>query len=153
MLTMVTVILLCSAFSCTETVAPLPPPPPPPPPPSGPPNLAKSLVGNWTATYRGGPLKAVITMDAQVRGINYVATLVDGNKDMHPGTVVWRGTWDRAVPNLVRAKQLCGVAGSLSALTVDVVLTVTDPDHFTEILTIPGSCKGYPVNWARLPNP
>jgi hypothetical protein len=145
--------MMCAAMSCTETITPLPPPPPPPPPPSGPPNLAKGLVGNWSATYKHGPLQVVIGLNNNVLGINYVATLVTGNAEMHPGTVVWRGTWDRSVPNLVRAKQLCGVAGSLSATTVDVVMTVTDPNHFTEILAVRGSCKGYPVNWTRLPSP
>ena len=81
--------------------APPPVPPQPPPPPM---NVARLLNGNWMATYPGGPLRVVITLDPMLRGRNYVATLVDGNKTLPPGQVVWRGTVDQYVPGH-RARQ------------------------------------------------
>ena len=74
-------------------------------------NVARLLNGNWMATYPGGPLRVVIGLDPMLRGRNYVATMVDGNKTLPPGQVVWRGTLDQHVPGIVRAKQLCADHG------------------------------------------
>ena len=82
---------------------PTPPPAPlqPPPPPL---NVARLLNGNWMATYPGGPLRVVIGLDQMLRGRNYVATLVDGNKNIPPGQVVWKGRLDPNVPGIVRGR-------------------------------------------------
>ena len=79
---------------------PTPPPAPiqPPPPPL---NVARLLNGNWLATYPGGPLRVVIGLDQMLRGRNYVATLVDGNKNIPPGQVVWKGRLDPNVTGIV----------------------------------------------------
>jgi hypothetical protein len=140
------------AYSCAPQQPPPPPPPPPrpAPTPSGPPNYAHALVGTWYASYPGGPLKVNITLDHWMRGVNYVATLVDGNQDMPPGTVAWRGKPDTNVLNLVVGEQLCAEAGHVRVTSQNVTMQVADTDHFTENLVRRGSCQGYPVNWVRV---
>jgi hypothetical protein len=143
--------LVAMIWSCAEQPPPpLPPPPPPPPAPAGPPNYAKGLVGTWYASYPGGPLKATIVLDHYFRGTNYIATLVDGNKDMPPGTVAWRGTPDRNVRDLVVGEQLCAEAGHVRVTSVKVTMQVADIDHFTESLAPGASCRGFPVTWVRV---
>ncbi len=148
----VAVALALIAWSCAPQKPPPPPPPKPTPAPtpSGPPNYAHGLVGTWYASYPGGPLKVNITLDHWMRGVNYVATLIDGNQDMPPGTVAWRGKPDRNVLNLVIGQQLCAEAGHVRVTSADVTMQVTDADHFTENLVRRGACKGYPVNWVRI---
>ena len=84
----------CSSPSFQQSSGPAMPTPPPAPiqPPPPPLNVARLLNGNWMATYPGGPLRVVIGLDQMLRGRNYVATLVDGNKNIPPGQVVWKGT-------------------------------------------------------------
>ena len=111
--TVIALVLACVTSSCNSQsfqqssgpAMPGPPPVPPQPPPP-PMNVARLLNGNWMATYPGGPLRVVITLDQMLRGRNYVATLVDGNKTLPPGQVVWRGTLDQYVPGIVQAKQI-----------------------------------------------
>jgi hypothetical protein len=141
------------AYSCAPQQPPPPPSPPPPrpaPTPSGPPNYAHRLAGTWYASYPGDPLKVNITLDHWMRGVNYVATLVDGNPDMPAGTVGWRGKPDRNVINLVLGVQLCAEPGHVRVTSENVTIHVTDADHFTENLLRRGACKGFPVNWVRV---
>jgi hypothetical protein len=126
------------------------PPPVPPQPPAPPMNVARLLNGNWMATYPGGPLRVVITLDPMLRGRNYVATLVDGNKVLPPGQVVWRGTVDQYVPGIVRAKQICADSGLPLARQVPARIIVSDASHFREELVNPGDCHGFPVQYTRV---
>src|SRR5260370_11808889 len=96
------IVIACVTSSCNSQSfqqssgpsMPVPPPAPvqPPPPPM---NVARLLNGNWMATYPGGPLRVVIGLDQMLRGRNYVATLVDGNKTLPPAQADWRGTLDQ----------------------------------------------------------
>src|SRR5258708_7045666 len=101
------IVPACNSQSFQQNNGPVLPTPPPAPiqPPAPPINPARQLDGNWFATYPGGPLRVVIGLDQMKMGRNYVATLVDGNKDFPPGKVMWRGTVDQNVPNLVVAQQ------------------------------------------------
>ncbi len=145
-------LLACVVWACAQQQPPPRPPSPPPPAPvpAGPPNYAKGLVGTWYASYPEGPLKATIVLDNRLRGINYVATLVDGNKDMPPGTVAWRGKPDPNVLNLVVGEQLCAEAGHVRVTSVNIMIQVPDADRFTESLSRGGSCRGFPVKWVRV---
>ena len=127
-------------------VAP-PVPPQPPPPPM---NVARLLNGNWMATYPGGPLRVVIGLDPMLRGRNYVATLVDGNKTIPPGQVVWRGTLDPYVPGIVIANQICADNGFPLARWVQARIVVSDASHFREELVNPTDCHGFPVQFTRV---
>jgi len=118
-----------------------------PPPPM---NVARLLNGNWMATYPGGPLRVVIGLDQMLRGRNYVATLVDGNKTLPPGQVVWRGTLDQYVPGIVQAKQLCADNGLPLSRQVPVRIVVSDASNFREELVHPNDCHGYPVTYTRV---
>ncbi len=126
------------------------PPPVPPQPPPPPMNVARLLNGNWMATYPGGPLRVVITLDPMLRGRNYVATLADGNKTLPPGQVVWRGTVDQSVPGIVHAKQICADQGLALARQVPVRIVVSDASHFREELVNPSDCRGFPVQFTRV---
>src|ERR1700716_4096519 len=77
-------IAACNSQSFQESNGPSMPTPPPAPaqPPAPPMNPARQIDGNWYATYRGVPLRVVIGLDPMLRGRNYVATLVDGTKDI-----------------------------------------------------------------------
>src|SRR5271163_1981138 len=121
------VVSSCSSPSFQQSSGPaMPTPPPVPPQPPPPPlNVARLLNGNWMATYPGGPLRVVITLDPMLRGRNYVATLADGNKTLPPGQVVWRGTVDHAVPGIVQAKQICADQGLALARQVPVRIVVS----------------------------
>ena len=123
----------------------LPPPPAPVQPPAPPMNPARQINGNWYATYPGGPLRVVIGLDPMLRGRNYVATLVDGTKNIPAGQVMWRGTVDQYVPNLVRAEQACLSSGPVRTVKARVI--VNDPEHLTEELVDPKSCAGFPVKY------
>jgi hypothetical protein len=154
--TMLAIVMACLIWSCASESfqqnppsMPTPPPAPiqPPPPPL---NQARLLNGNWSATYPGGPLRVVIGLDPMLLGRNYVATLVDGNKDIPAGQVVWRGTLDPNVAGLVLANQVCAERGFIQARTVKARILVQDPSHFTEELVNPKECGGYPVKYTRI---
>ena len=125
-----TILLACATSSCNsqsfqQSPGPSMPmlPPAPVQPPARPMNVARLLNGNWMATYPGGPLRVVIGLDPMLRGRNYVATLVDGNKDIPPGNVVWRGTLDQHVPGIVVADQICAERGFQQARWVKAELS------------------------------
>jgi hypothetical protein len=145
------VVAGCNSQSFQESNGPSMPAMPPVPvqPPAPPMNPARQLNGNWFATYPGGPLRVVIGLDPMMMGRNYVATLVDGNKDFPPGKVMWRGTVDQNVPNLVVAQQACATSGLGSVRTVKARIVVTDLDHVTEELVDPKACGGFPVKYTR----
>ena len=125
-------------------------PPAPVQPPPQPMNVARLLNGNWMATYPGGPLRVVIGLDPMLRGRNYVATLVDGNKDIPPGNVVWRGTLDQHVPGIVVADQICAERGFQQARWVKARIIVSDASNFREELVNPSDCHGFPVKFTRI---
>ena len=151
------IVLACVTSSCNSqsfqyaasesTPVEMPYAPQAPPPPM---NVARLLNGNWMATYPGGPLRVVIALDPMLRGRNYVATLVDGNKTLPPGQVVWRGTLDQYVPGIVQAKQLCADNGLPLSRQVSVRIVVSDASNFREELVHPNDCHGYPVTYTRV---
>ncbi len=69
-----------------------------------------------------------------LRGRNYVATLVDGNKNIPPGQVVWKGVLDPNVPGIVKADQICAEHGYIGARWVDARIIVSDASNFREEL-------------------
>ncbi len=145
-------IAACNSQSFKESNGPSMPvmPPAPVQPPAPPMNPARQIDGNWYATYPGGPLRVVIGLDPMLRGRNYVATLVDGTRNVPAGQVMWRGTVDQYVPNLVRAEQAClSSGGPGSVRTVKARVVVNDPEHLTEELVDPKSCGGFPVKYTR----
>ena len=144
-------IAACNSQSFQESNGPsiIPPPPAPAQPPAPPINPARQIDGNWYATYPHGPLRVVIGLDPMLRGRNYVATLVDGTKEIPAGQVMWRGTVDQYVPNLVRADHKCVSGGPGTIRTVKARVVVNDPDHLTEELVDPKSCGGFPVKYTR----
>lgn len=144
----------CNSQSFQQSNGPSMPTPPPAPvqPPAPPINPARQINGNWYATYPGGPLRVVIGLDQMQMGRNYVATLVDGNKDIPAGQVMWRGTVDPNVRNVVLADQVCK-SSVLGTRTVKARLVVVDPYHLREELVSPGSCKGFPVKYTRAEAP
>ncbi|HYR79133.1 MAG TPA: hypothetical protein VEO55_03955, partial [Candidatus Dormibacteraeota bacterium] len=76
--------------------------------------------------------------------------LVDGTRNVPAGQVMWRGTVDQYVPNLVRAEQAClSSGGPGSVRTVKARVVVNDPEHLTEELVDPKSCGGFPVKYTR----
>ena len=142
----------CNSQSFQESSGPSMPGPPPVPPqqPAPPMNVARLLNGNWMATYPGGPLRVVIGVDQMLRGRNYVATLIDGNKSIPPGQVVWKGKLDPNVPGIVVADQICAEHGFLQARWVQARIIVSDPSHFVEELVNPKECSGFPVKFTRV---
>ena len=92
----------------------------------------------------------VIGLDPMLRGRNYVATLVDGNKDIPPGQVVWRGTLDQSVPGIVHADQICAEHGFRQARKVEARIIVSDASNFREELVNPNDCGGFPVKFTRV---
>jgi hypothetical protein len=144
-------IAACSSQSFQQSNGPSMPVPPPAPvqPPAPPINPARQINGNWYATYPGGPLRVVIGLDQMMMGRNYVATLVDGNKDVPAGQVMWRGTVDRNVRNVVLADQVCASRGFVAPRTVKARLVVADLDHMSEELVDPKACAGFPVGYIR----
>jgi len=146
------VISSCSSESFQQSPGPsmpvLPPAPIQPPPP--PMNVARLLNGNWMATYPGGPLRVVIGLNAMLRGRNYVATLMDGNKSIPAGQVVWKGTLDPNVPGIVKADQICAEHGFIQAQWVRARIIVSDASNFTVNLVNPADCHGFPVTFTRV---
>ena len=122
----------------------------PPQPPPAPINEARLLNGSWLATYPGGPLRVVISLDPMLRGRNYVATLVDGSKTIPAGQVIWSGILDPNVAGLVLADQVCADNGFVQARMVKARILVRDPSHFLEELVDPKECHGFPVRYARV---
>ena len=135
-------------YAASESMPVVPPAAPQPPPP--PMNVARLLNGNWRATYPGGPLRVVIGLDPMLRGRNYVATLVDGNKNIPPGQVVWKGTLDQNVPGIVKADQICAEHGFQQARWVSARIIVSDASNFREELVNPKDCGGFPVKFTRV---
>ena len=142
----------CSSESFQQSQGPSMPGPPPVPPqaPAPPMNVARLLNGNWMATYPGGPLRVVIGLDQMLRGRNYVATLIDGNKSIPAGQVVWKGTLDQNAPGIVKADQICADHGFLQARWVQARIIVSDASNFREELVNPKDCHGYPVTYTRV---
>jgi len=142
----------CNSQSFQQSSGPSMPVPPPTPvqPPPPPMNVARLLNGNWMATYPGGPLRVVIGVDQMLRGRNYVATLVDGNKSIPPGQVVWKGKLDPNVPGIVIADQICAEHGFLQARWAPARIIVSDASNFREELVNPKDCHGYPVTFTRV---
>jgi hypothetical protein len=142
----------CSSESFQQSPGPSMPTPPPAPvqPPPPPMNVARLLNGNWMATYPGGPLRVVIGLDQMLRGRNYIATLIDGNKSIPAGQVVWKGTLDQNAPGIVKADQICADHGFQLARWVKARIIVSDASHFREELVTPGDCHGFPVTFTRV---
>jgi hypothetical protein len=142
----------CNSQSFQQSSGPsMPGPPPVPPQPPPPPmNVARLLNGNWMATYPGGPLRVVIGLDQMLRGRNYVATLIDGNKSIPAGQVVWKGTLDQNAPGIVKADQICADHGFLQARWVKARILVSDASNFREELVNPNDCHGFPVTFTRV---
>ena len=138
-------------YAASESMPVVPPTPVQPPPP--PLNVARLLNGNWMATYPGGPLRVVIGLDQMLRGRNYIATLVDGNKNIPPGQVVWKGRLDPNVPGIVIADQICAEHGFLQARWVQARIIVSDPSNFRVELVNPNDCHGFPVKFTRVGPP
>ncbi len=112
------------------------------------PNL--QLVGQWSATYPGGPFRVDIERDPLLGRTNYIATLIDGGYGtFHAGSIVFKGTPDGVVPTLVVGTQKCPDPGYYSAFDVSMTITVIDANNFTEELVQKNSCKGYPVKFTR----
>jgi hypothetical protein len=145
----------CSSPSFQQSSGPAMPTPPPAPiqPPPPPLNVARLLNGNWMATYPGGPLRVVIGLDQMLRGRNYIATLVDGNKNIPPGQIVWKGRLDPNVTGIVTADQICAEHGYMGARWVDARIIVSDASNFREELVDPTSCHGFPVKYTRVGPP
>jgi len=145
------VVAACNSQSFQQSNGPVMPTTPPAPvqPPAPPINPARQINGNWYATYPGGPLRVVIGLDQMKMGRNYVATLVDANKDIPASQVMWRGTVDPNVHNIVLADQVCANRGFLSVRTVKARIVVRDLDHLTEELVDPKACEGFPVKYTR----
>ena len=135
-------------YEASESMPVVPPTPEQPPPP--PMNVARLLNGNWMATYPGGPLRVVIGLDQMLRGRNYIATLVDGNKNIPPGQVVWKGSLDPNVPGIVIASQVCAEHGFLQARWVQARIIVSDASNFRVELVNPNDCHGFPVTFTRV---
>jgi hypothetical protein len=142
----------CNSQSFQESSGPSMPVPPPAPEQAPPPpmNVARLLNGNWMATYPGGPLRVVIGVDQMLRGRNYIATLVDGNKSIPPGQVVWKGKLDPNVPGIVIADQICAEHGFLEARWAPARIIVSDASNFREELVNPKDCHGFPVTFTRV---
>jgi len=150
------ILFACVTSSCNSQSfqqsgpsMPVAPPAPaqPPPPPM---NVARLLNGSWMATYPGGPLRVVVGLDQMLRGRNYIATLVDGNKNIPAGQVVWKGVLDQNVPGIVLADQICAEHGFLAARWVKARIIVSDASNFREELVNPNDCHGFPVTFTRV---
>ncbi len=142
----------CSSESFQQRSGPDMPTPPPAPaqPPPPPLNIARLLNGTWTATDVDGSTQVSIGLDPMLRGRNYVAKMVDGNKYIPAGQVTWRGTLDAQVPGIVHADQICARQGYTFARTVPARIIVSDPSNFTEELVNPKDCAGFPVKYTRV---
>jgi hypothetical protein len=142
----------CSSESFQQRSGPNMPTPPPAPeqPPPPPLNVARLLNGTWTATDSDGSTRVSIGLDPMLRGRNYVAKMIDGNKFIPAGQVTWRGTLDAQVPGIVHADQICARQGYTFARTVPARIIVADPSNFTEELVNPKDCAGFPVKYTRV---
>jgi hypothetical protein len=125
----------------------------PPQPPAPPLNPARMLDGNWMATYSGGPLRVKVGLDPMLRGRNYIATLIDGNKDIPAGQIVWKGVPNPSVVGLIDASQICAQEGFIHARWVEARIKVPTTGHFVEELVDPKDCKGFPVDFTRIGPP
>jgi hypothetical protein len=113
-------------------------------------NLNQQILGQWSATYPGGPFRVDIENDPLLSGNNYIATLTDGGYGtFHAGSIVFKATPDQAVPNLVVGSQRCPDPGYISAFEVSMTITMIDANNFTEDLVHKNSCQGFPVKFTR----
>lgn len=114
------------------------------------PALNQQLLGEWSASYPGGPFRVTIQNDPMVLGTNYVGTLTDGGYGtFRSGAVVFRATPDQAAGNLATGTQLCPDPGYLSSKEAQMTLTIDDANHFTVNLAQKGVCSGFPVSFTR----
>jgi hypothetical protein len=151
------VFLLVLSGCATNDNSGTPPPPPPLTPMSGLPiqppqvvNLNHQILGQWSATYPGGPYRVTVQNDPLLGGSNYIATLIDGGYGtFHAGSIIFKGTPDQVVPNLVTGSQMCPDPGYYSATQVSMTITVVDANNFTEELVHKNACKGFPVKFTR----
>jgi hypothetical protein len=134
--------------------APVPPPTEMPGLPAQPAanlKLNQQLLGEWSATYPGGPFRVVIQDDPLIGGTNYVATLADGGYGtFHAGSVVFRATPDQVVPNLAVGTQTCPDPGHISPISVSMTITAINSNNFTEDLVLKATCPGFPVRFTRI---
>ena len=115
------------------------------------PNLNHQILGRWSATYPGGPLRVDIENDPLLGNTNYIATLVDGGYGtFHPGAIVFKAVPDQAVPTLVTGTQRCPDPPYTSPVDISMTITVIDANNFTEELVQKNACKGFPVKFTRL---
>jgi hypothetical protein len=151
------VLLMLSACAGNNGSGTMPGPPPPnmtgglPAQPTPVRNLNQQLLGQWSATYPGGPFRVAIADDPLLGGTNYIATLMDGGYGtFHAGEVVFKATPDEMVPNLGVGHQMCPDPQLMSATRVSITIAVTDANNFTEELVQKGSCRGFPVRFTRI---
>jgi hypothetical protein len=113
-------------------------------------NLNQQIVGNWSASYPGGPYRVTIQTDPLLGRTNYIATLIDGGYGtFSPGSIVFKATPDGVVPNLVTGTQKCPDPGYAGPFDVSMTITVVDANNLNEDLVQKGACKGYPVKFTR----
>lgn len=150
-------LALLALSGCAPNAA-TPPPPPPltamsglPTQPAVVPNLNQQILGNWSATYPGGPYRVAIQNDPLLGGTNYIATLIDGGYGtFHPGATVFKATPDQVVPNLVVGTQKCPDPGYAGPTDVSMTITVVDANNFREDLVQKAACQGFPVKFSRI---
>ncbi len=147
--------LSACAPNAGEGAAPTPPPLTAmsglPAQPAAVPNLNQQLLGNWSASYPGGPYRVTIQNNPLIGGTSYVATLDDGGYGtFHAGATVFNAVPDQVVPNLVTGTQKCPDPVYAEPFDVSVTITVVDANNFTEELVHKDACKGYPVKFTRI---
>src|SRR5271165_3086566 len=97
MLPIVGLALLALSACAPNAATPAPPPFNPtaglPAQPLVVPNLNQQILGNWSASYPGGPYRVAIQTDPLLGRTNYIATLIDGGYGtFSPGSIVFKGT-------------------------------------------------------------
>ena len=147
--------MLALAACASNTATPAPPPFNPtagfPVQPPVVPNLNQQILGNWSASYPGGPFRVAIQNDPLLGGTNYIATLIDGGYgSFHAGAIVFKATPDQVVPNLVVGTQKCPDPGYAGPYDVSMTITVIDANDFTEDLVHKTACHGFPVKFTRI---
>jgi hypothetical protein len=102
-----------------------------------------SLSGTWSVTYPGGPLRVRVHQNGQ----SVTVTLIDGNSWVPAGKLDLWGEYTSTVWN---AKQICAGPGYTNPYFVDVILTVIDSDHLSQVLAPNQVCGGSVVTWERV---